>query len=220
MAEVVREGVPGANGAGPAPGAAPSIISPPPSPSASGASASGASASVSAAVSATEPLTGGPSSDEVGEPIAVDEFQGDILGRKYCVGKTPEGDYFFDYAKPPPGCDLSKIKFFRVTGASMGEVEEELKKLLGTVNAPSSTANTPVSSAGPTMANMSGRPIEAELPARLVERSPITVSWLRTTPDLAAAAGISYTNRSGLRGGNATRKHKKSRKETSRKQSK
>jgi hypothetical protein len=149
----------------------------------------------------------------------VEEFQGDILGRKYCVGKTPEGDYFFDYAKPPPGCDLSKIKFFRVTGASMGEVEAELKKLLGNVNAPSSTANPPVSSAGPTMANMSGRPIEA-LPARLVERSPITVSWLRTTPDLAAAAGIHYTNRSGLRGGNATRKHKKSRKETSRKQSK
>ena len=215
MAEVVREGVPGANG--PAPGAAPSIVSPPPS---SSASVTAPEASGTAAVSATEPLTGGPSSAELGEPIAVDEFQGDILGRKYCVGKTPEGDYFFDYAKPPPGCDLSKIKFFRVTGASMGEVEAELKKLLGTVNAPSSTANTPVSSAGPTMANMSGRPIEAELPARLVERSPITVSWLRTTPDLAAAAGIPYTNRSGLRGGNATRKHKKSRKETSRKQSK
>ena len=222
MAEVV----PVANG--PAPGSDSSIV--PPSPSASGTApeasgtapgasgtapgASGTATSGTSALSATE-----PSGDEVGEPIAVDEFQGDILGRKYCVGKTPEGDYFFDYAKPPPGCDLSKIKFFRVTGASMGEVEAELKKLLGTVNAPSSTANTPVSSAGPTMANMSGRPIEA-LPAGLVERSPITVSWLRTTPDLAAAAGIPYTNRSGLRGGNVTRKDKKTRKETSRKQRK
>jgi hypothetical protein len=202
MAEVV----PVANGA--APGSDSSIV--PPSPSASGTApgasgtatsgtaTSGTATSGTSALSATE-----PSGDEVGEPIAVDEFQGDILGRKYCVGKTPEGDYFFDYAKPPPGCDLSKIKFFRVTGASMGEVEAELKKLLGTVNASSSTANTPVSSTG--------------RPAGLVERSPVTVNWLQTTQKLAEAARI---NRSGLRGGNVTRKDKKSRKETSRKQSK
>ena len=187
MAEVV----PVANGA--APGSDSSIV--PPSPSASGTATE---ASGTSALSATE-----PSGDEVGEPIAVDEFQGDILGRKYCVGKTPEGDYFFDYAKPPPGCDLSKIKFFRVTGASMGEVEAELKKLLGTVNTSSSTANTPVSSTG--------------RPAGLVERSPVTVNWLQTTQKLAEAARISS---SGLRGGNVTRKDKKSRKETSRKQSK
>ena len=202
MAEVV----PVANGA--APGSDSSIV--PPSPSASGTApgasgtatsgtaTSGTATSGTSALSATE-----PSGDEVGEPIAVDEFQGDILGRKYCVGKTPEGDYFFDYAKPPPGCDLSKIKFFRVTGASMGEVEAELKKLLGTVNTSSSTANTPVSSTG--------------RPAGLVERSPVTVNWLQTTQKLAEAARI---NRSGLRGGNVTRKDKKSRKETSRKQSK
>jgi len=219
MAEAVREEVPRANGAAPqtngvAPGSAPSIVSPPPQ------------------TTETAALVADPSGPgEVGEPIAVDEFQGDILGRKYCVGKTPEGDYFFDYAKPPPGCDLNKIKFFRVTGASMAEVEAELKKLLGTVNAPSSTANTPTSSnvpfqAGPTMANMSGRPvrpeseIQANLDAQLAARSPATQRWLQTAPELAAAAGISYTNRSGLRGGNATRKHKKSRKETSRKQSK
>jgi hypothetical protein len=211
MAEVV----PVANGA--APGSDLSIVPPLASgtaPEASGTApgASGTATSGTSALSATE-----PSGDEVGEPIAVDEFQGDILGRKYCVGKTPEGDYFFDYAKPPPGCDLSKIKFFRVTGASMGEVEAELKKLLGTVNTSSSTANTPVSSTGPTMANMSGRPIETELPARLVERSPITVNWLQTTQKLAEAARISS---SGLRGGNVTRKDKKSRKETSRKQRK
>ena len=219
MAEAVREEVPRANGAAPqtngvAPGSAPSIVSPPPQ------------------TTETAALVADPSGPgEVGEPIAVDEFQGDILGRKYCVGKTPEGDYFFDYAKPPPGCDLNKIKFFRVTGASMAEVEAELKKLLGTVNAPSSTANTPTSSnvpfqAGPTMANMSGRPvrpeseIQANLDAKLIARSPATQRWLQTAPELAAAAGISYTNRSGLRGGNATRKQKKSRKETSRKQSK
>ena len=219
MAEAVREEVPRANGAAPqtngvAPGSAPSIVSPPPQ------------------TTETAALVADPSGPgEVGEPIAVDEFQGDILGRKYCVGKTPEGDYFFDYAKPPPGCDLNKIKFFRVTGASMAEVEAELKKLLGTVNAPSSTANTPTSSnvpfqAGPTMANMSGplvRPeseIQANLDAKLAARSPATQRWLQTAPELAAAAGISYTNRSGLRGGNATRKQKKSRKETSRKQSK
>jgi hypothetical protein len=214
MAEVV----PIANGA--APGSDSSIVPPLASGTAPGASgtapeASGTATSGTSALSATE-----PSGDEVGEPIAVDEFQGDILGRKYCVGKTPEGDYFFDYAKPPPGCDLSKIKFFRVTGASMGEVEAELKKLLGTVNTSSSSGNTPVSSTGPTMANMSGRPIEAELPVGLVERSPVTVNWLQTTPKLAAAARIPYTNSSGLRGGNVTRKDKKSRKETSRKQRK
>lgn len=200
MAEVV----PIANGA--APGSDSSIVPPLASGTAPGASgtapeASGTATSGTSALSATE-----PSGDEVGEPIAVDEFQGDILGRKYCVGKTPEGDYFFDYAKPPPGCDLSKIKFFRVTGASMGEVEAELKKLLGTVNTSSSTANTPVSSTG--------------RPAGLVERSPVTVNWLQTTPKLAAAARIPYTNSSGLRGGNVTRKDKKSRKETSRKQRK
>jgi hypothetical protein len=193
MAEVV----PVANGA--APGSDSSIV--PPLASGTAPGASGTATSGTSALSATE-----PSGDEVGEPIAVDEFQGDILGRKYCVGKTPEGDYFFDYAKPPPGCDLSKIKFFRVTGASMGEVEAELKKLLGTVNTSSSTANTPVSS--------------TVRPAGLVERSPVTVNWLQTTPKLAAAARIPYTNSSGLRGGNVTRKDKKSRKETSRKQSK
>jgi len=200
MAEVV----PIANGA--APGSDSSIVPPLASGTAPGASgtapgASGTATSGTSALSATK-----PSGDEVGEPIAVDEFQGDILGRKYCVGKTPEGDYFFDYAKPPPGCDLSKIKFFRVIGASMGEVEAELKKLLGTVNTSSSTANTPVSSTG--------------RPAGLVERSPVTVNWLQTTPKLAAAARIPYTNSSGLRGGNVTRKDKKSRKETSRKQRK
>jgi hypothetical protein len=255
MAEAVREEVPRANGAAPgangaAPGANGAVVANGAAPGANGEApvASGAEPQVSGppapqttetAALIADPLTGGPSGPgEVGEPIAVDEFQGDILGRKYCVGKTPEGDYFFDYAKPPPGCDLNKIKFFRVTGTSMAEVEAELKKLLGTVNAPSSTANTSVSSNvpfppgyGPTMANMSGRPVrpeseiqanlDAQLAARsLVARSPVTQRWLQTAPELAAAAGISYTNRSGLRGGNATRKHKKSRKETSRKQSK
>ena len=130
----------------------------------------------------------GAGAEELGESIDVDEFQGDILGRKYCVGKTPEGDYFFDYAKPPAGCDLSKIKFFRVTGDSMAEVETELKKLLGKVTEPSPTApsrKTVAESYRPvyTMAHMSGRP-----------------SFRSTTSSMASAArlGPDYSTESGM----------------------
>ena len=107
---------------------------------------------------------GAPAGPEIGEPIDMGMFQGDILGRKYCVGRTPEGDFFFDYAKPPAGCDLTKIKFFRVTGASMADVEAELKKLLGKVPTPSDTAaaEAPLETRGYTMANMSGRPPRSE----------------------------------------------------------
>jgi hypothetical protein len=140
------------------------------------------------------PGLGGPSGStasdpEAGEPISADEFQGDVLGRKYCVQKTSGGEYFFDYAKPPADCDLTRIKFFRVTGASIAEVEAELKSLLEKVKTPSSTApvtqpelDSPPNSPGPSPGYTFARPPEGT-------RWPDALSGLRSATGLTPPAG-------------------------------
>ncbi len=77
---------------------------------------------------------------EMGESISYEEFKGDCLGRNYCIHKTPEGEYFFDYAVPPEGFEFEDIKFFRISADSLAEIEAELKRLLGATNNNTSTA--------------------------------------------------------------------------------
>jgi 8-oxo-dGTP pyrophosphatase MutT (NUDIX family) len=81
--------------------------------------------------------------DDIGESIPFEEFKGDCLGRTYCVNKSPDGGYFFDYAVPPEGFDFNDIKYFRVKGSTLAEVETELRKIVGIESNISSTAGVP-----------------------------------------------------------------------------
>jgi ADP-ribose pyrophosphatase YjhB (NUDIX family) len=97
-------------------------------------------ASVASAVGGPPGSENGDEPLEIGEAISLEEFKGDCLGRTYCVNKSPEGEYFFDYAVPPEGFDFNDIKYFRVTGATLAEVEAELRRVLGKESNVSSTA--------------------------------------------------------------------------------
>jgi hypothetical protein len=227
---------PAASGAAPvASGTEPVAVGPPP-PRTSGSSTTALSGP--SALRIVSPGIGGPSGSgsspgptasgpEAGEPISVDEFQGDVLGRNYCVQKTSDGEYFFDYAKPPADCDLTRIKFFRVTGASIAEVEAELKSLLGKVKTPSSTA--PVSQADPdSPPNSPGAPYPPS-PGYTFARPPEGTRWPDALSGLRSAAGLPYTppSSAGLvgvtvpaGGGNGTRKKKPTKKVRTRRQQK